>query len=124
MTPTKSNRRHRAPAVAPAWRYSLRWALPHRPCPGPRELAAVEVPAGTPCPASILDLWRPGTGYAVSIDFPPGIVRNWSDEARAKVRRQNLERRLQKTAPLFYAELLARELEARPDYFQGKRLVR
>ncbi|HBR0477396.1 TPA: theronine dehydrogenase, partial [Klebsiella pneumoniae] len=20
------------------WRYSLRWKLPHRPCPGPREL--------------------------------------------------------------------------------------
>ncbi|HCT2000113.1 theronine dehydrogenase, partial [Klebsiella pneumoniae] len=19
------------------WRYSLRWKLPHRPCPGPRE---------------------------------------------------------------------------------------
>ncbi|HCB0056858.1 TPA: theronine dehydrogenase, partial [Klebsiella pneumoniae] len=23
------------------WRYSLRWKLPHRPCPGPRELISV-----------------------------------------------------------------------------------
>ncbi|EBQ5112888.1 theronine dehydrogenase, partial [Salmonella enterica] len=22
------------------WRYSLRWKLPHRPCPGPQELAS------------------------------------------------------------------------------------
>ncbi|HBU0394026.1 TPA: theronine dehydrogenase, partial [Klebsiella pneumoniae] len=23
------------------WRYSLRWKLPHRPCPGPQELISV-----------------------------------------------------------------------------------
>ena len=25
------------------WRYSLRWKLPHRPCPGPLELVSVVV---------------------------------------------------------------------------------
>ncbi len=32
------------------WRYSLRWKLPHRPCPGPRELISVVVEAGQAAP--------------------------------------------------------------------------
>ncbi len=59
-------------AAALLWRYSLRWGLPHRPCPGPHELAAAEVPAGQQCPPEVANLWRPGTGYVVCIDFPPG----------------------------------------------------
>ncbi|ECG5959097.1 theronine dehydrogenase, partial [Salmonella enterica subsp. enterica serovar Baguida] len=34
--------------------------------------------------------------------------------------RRNLERRVNKTAPLFADELIDRELERRPDYFRGK----
>ncbi|MFU2883567.1 theronine dehydrogenase [Pseudomonas aeruginosa] len=76
------------------WRYSLRWSLPHKPCPGPLELAAAEVPAGDQCPPVVADLWKPGTGYAVCVDFPqPAEIRRWSDERKA---------------------------QARPDYFAGK----
>ncbi len=107
--------------TASLWRYSLRWSLPHLPCSGTRELASAEVPAGSPCPPSVASLWMPGAGYAISIDFPPpGPIRRWSDERKAAARRRNLERRVQRKAPLFADELIGRELEARPDYFAGK----
>ncbi|EAR0449017.1 theronine dehydrogenase, partial [Salmonella enterica] len=34
--------------------------------------------------------------------------------------RRNLERRVNRIAPLFADEFIRRELEARPAYFQGK----
>lgn len=112
----------RRKSEAQRWRYSLRWGLPHLPCPGPLELASEEVPAGQRCPPSVKSLWKPGAGYVVCIDFlaPDREPRRWSDEQRAKVRRRNLTARIRKTAPLFADELIARELEARRDYFDGK----
>ncbi|MCW0137720.1 hypothetical protein OIU92_31205 [Escherichia coli] len=44
----------------------------------------------------------------------------WSEERKAAVRRRNLEKRINRHAPLFADELIARELAERPDYFQGK----
>ena len=41
------------PRALARWRYSVRWALPHLPGPGPRELAAAEVDAGAPCPPEV-----------------------------------------------------------------------
>lgn len=82
----------------------------------------MEVPAGTRLPAAMLAAWetRP-PGYGVCLDFPQSrAVRRWSAEAKARRRRSNLERRIQKAAPLFADELVARELERRPDYFDGK----
>lgn len=109
------------PKAFARWRYSVRWALPHLPCPGPRELAAAEVEAGDPCPPEVEAFWKAGAGYAVSIDFQaPAVVRSWSAEAKARVRRGNLEKRLQRRAPLFAAELFAREIESRPGYYQGE----
>ena len=93
------------------WRYSLRWKLPS-PCPGPHELASELVEAGQPAPESIMSLWVAGAGYAVCVDFP--------DERKAAARRRNLERRVNRMAPLFAEELIARELESRPGYFNGK----
>lgn len=105
----------------PFWRYSLQWSLPHQPCPGQHELASAEVPAGSPCPPSVADLWKAGAGYAICIDFPPPApIRRWSDERKAAARKRNLARRVQKKAPLFADELITRELNARPDYFAGK----
>ncbi|EHF1766717.1 theronine dehydrogenase, partial [Salmonella enterica subsp. enterica serovar Newport] len=43
-----------------------------------------------------------------------------SDERKAAARRRNLERRVNRIAPLFADELIERELETRPEYFQGK----
>lgn len=103
------------------WRYSLRWRLSRTPCPGPQELASEVVEAGKPAPESVLSRWVPGAGYAVCVDFlDERQVRRWSDERKAAVRRRNLERRVNRIAPFFADELIARELETRPDYFRGK----
>lgn len=109
-------------ATAIKWRYSLRWALPHQPCPGLAELVSAEVEPGQPCPQAVAALWKPGTGYAVCLDFQqPDTMRRWSQEARARVRRNNLAKRLRKQAPLFADELMAREIESRPGYYAGER---
>lgn len=46
------------------WRYSLRWKLPS-PCRGVEVLASEQVEEGQPAPASVMDLWVAGAGYAV-----------------------------------------------------------
>lgn len=51
------------------WRYSLRWKLPHRPCPGPHELVSEVVEAGQPAPESVMARWVAGVGYAVCVDY-------------------------------------------------------
>ncbi|PUF21116.1 hypothetical protein DAX92_28835 [Salmonella enterica subsp. enterica] len=70
---------------------------------------------------SVMSRWVPGAGYAVCVDFlDERQVRRWSDERKAAARRRNLERRVNRIAPLFADELIERELETRPDYFRGK----
>ena len=102
------------------WRYSLRWKLPS-PCPGKEVLAMAEVEAGQSAPESIMSLWVAGAGYAVCVDFlDERQIRRWSDERKAAARRRNLERRVNRIAPLFADEFIRRELDARPAYFQGK----
>jgi hypothetical protein len=109
-----------ARAPRPQWRYSVRWALPHKPCPGAHELASVLVDAGAPIPEELARVHVLGGGYAVHIDFPPaGPVRRWSPEAKARTRQRNLAARLQRHAPLFADQLYEREVAARPEYFAG-----
>ena len=104
-----------------AWRYSLRWAYPHRPCPGEEVLVFEDVPAGERAPASVMALFVPGGDYIVSLDFlDDKPIRRWSPERKAQARQRNLERRVMKASPLFADELIARELTNRPDYFKGK----
>lgn len=80
----------------------------------------MEVPAGEQCPESVKAFWTPGSGYAICLDFPPpATIKRWSAERKGAARRRNLERRLQNAAPLFFEELLARELASKPDYYQG-----
>lgn len=104
------------------WRYSLRWGMPHKPCPGIFELAAAEVLPGDPCPESVAALWKPGAGYVVSIDFqqPENAMRRWGKAAKARVRQRNLAARLQRQVPLFAAELFSRETARRPAYYTGE----
>lgn len=66
--------------------------------------------------------WQPGTGYAVCVqpltaDKP--IVR-WSKAVKARVRRRNLKRRLERKVPLFATSLYEEELARWPDYFDGE----
>lgn len=103
------------------WCYSLRWCLPHIPCPRGNILASEVVPAGDPAPARIMAQFVPGSGYAVCIDFLDiRPIKRWPPERKAQARQRNLQRRIAKTAPLFADELIARELVTRPDYFKGK----
>ncbi|EHI2681351.1 theronine dehydrogenase [Salmonella enterica] len=103
------------------WRYSLRWRLPRIPCPGPQELVSEVVEAGNPPPESVMARRVARAGYAVCVDFLcERPVRRWSDELKAATRRRNLERRVNRIAPLFADELIGRELAARPDYYRGK----
>lgn len=96
------------------WRYSLRWKLPHRTCPGPHELVSEVVEAGQPAPESVMARWEAGAGYAVCVDFlDERQIWRWSDERKAAARRRNLERRVNRIAPLFADELIERGL--RPD---------
>ncbi|EOU2434131.1 hypothetical protein ACNTN3_004429 [Salmonella enterica] len=65
--------------------------------------------------------WVPGAGYAVCVDFlDERQVKRWSDERKAAARRRNLERRVNRIAPLFAGEFIEWELETRPGYFRGK----
>ena len=97
------------------WRYSLRWKLPHRPCPGPRELISVVVEAGQAAPEEVMSRWVAGSGYAVCVDFlGQKQIQRWSDERKAAVRRRNMQARIHRVAPLFADELIERELAARP----------
>ena len=103
------------------WRYSLRWKLPRALCPGPHELVSEAVEAGQVTPDSVMSLWVAGGGYAVCVDFLwDKPIKRWSDERKAYVRRRNLEKRINRKAPLFADELIERELIARPDYYRGK----
>lgn len=93
------------------WRYSLRWKLPHRPCPGPRELISVVVEAGQAAPEEVMSRWVAGSGYAVCVDFlGQKQIQRWSDERKAAVRRRNMQARINRVAPLFADELIEREL--------------
>ncbi|EHY67058.1 hypothetical protein SEHO0A_pSEHO0A2p06352 (plasmid) [Salmonella enterica subsp. houtenae str. ATCC BAA-1581] len=79
------------------------------------------VEAGQQAPESVMSRWVVGAGYAVCVDFlGERQVRRWSNERKAATRRRNLERRVNRIAPLFADELITRELEARPEYFRGK----
>jgi len=65
--------------------------------------------------------WVAGAGYAVCVDFLyDRPARRWSEERKATERRRNLERRVNRNAPLFADELIEWELTARAEYFGGK----
>lgn len=62
----------------------------------------------------------PGVGWVIGISFQQADGPRWSEEAKGRVRRRNLEKRLERKAPLFAKLWFAAEVAARPDYFAGK----
>ena len=109
------------------WRCTLAWRRgPGSPPPDgmPRVLAAVLCDRPHPVPVEIDNLWRemgPGSGWSVGwemIEQRP--IRRWSAEAKAKVRKSNLRRRIEKKFPLFAEQFIAAELSARPDYYEAR----
>ena len=102
------------------WRHSLRWGNPHTQAPGPRVL--IEIETDNPkTPPEILARWRAGAGYAVTAQpLPSASPRRWSQEAKARVRQRNLRQRLERKLPLLAAQLIAEELERRPEYYAAR----
>ena len=103
-------------------RWSIRWGNPRTqpPCGSARVKAAILVPRGTACPAELLAQTVPGDGWALCWELvSQRPIRRWSQEARARVRQNNLRRRMEKKYPLFATDFIAAEIAARPDYFAG-----
>lgn len=65
----------------------------------------------------------PGSGWCYSVGTITAPGPAWSKEAKARVRRGNLRRRLEKSIPLFAAIAYDDELARRPDYFAGEDLA-
>lgn len=71
-------------------------------------------------PASISALWEPGRVVICwNADAPP--PKQWPKESLASARRKRLRRRLETKLPLFADEMEARELAARPSFYNGER---
>lgn len=84
-------------------------------CDHPREI-----------PEEILSASGPGTNYAPGTGWTIGWecieqrpIRRWSREAKARVRRRNLRRRMERKFPLFADDFIAAELAARARYYGG-----
>lgn len=66
------------------------------------------------------DECRPGSGWTVGCEcIEQRPIRRWSQAARARVRKLNLRRRLERKFPLFAEIFIAAELAARPSYYEG-----
>ena len=64
-----------------------------------------------------------GRGYAISVSFVEPPAQRRSKAARGQQRRRNLERRVtgkRGVGPLFARDVIAQEVQRRPEYFAGK----
>lgn len=102
------------------WRCTLAWRNPNTQPPGPKVLLAVLCDAPSQIPAEIMVMFVPGSGYSIGwecIEQRP--VKRWSQAAKARVRQQNLRRRVETKFPLFADDFIAAEMARRPSYFAG-----
>ena len=117
------------PDVDPGLRiYYVKWGRPDGQCADqpPMELwilAAAVWPNGPELPPDMHELFKHiDSRYSLYVspitNKPPAP--KWSQEAKGRVRRKNMERRITKKAPLFAAELIEKELSDRPGYFAGE----
>lgn len=113
--------------IAGACTWEISWANPYTQPPngGPRiRLSVTRLQSSTwPNPPvidkaySIIGL---GTGWCVRVIPHMPEPRKLSPEAKGKIRRRNMEKRIQAKAPLFANDLIQIELESRPGYFAGE----
>src|SRR5579872_2318927 len=95
-----------------AW--TLRWGNPHTHPPDgkPVTLGLQITSSSSHMPTALYLLKNPGDGYALycaPLD-PEKSRRKLSESAKQNIRRRNLEKRIEKSAPLFKVELLEQEL--------------
>ncbi|RWR31373.1 hypothetical protein D2T31_04705 [Sinirhodobacter populi] len=110
------------------WRCRLFWGNPHTSPPDgmPRIVMAILCDRPHPIPSEITQMIRPGADYQPGSGWTIGWeridqrpIRRWSQEARARVRQNNLRRRIEKKFPLFAEDFIADELARRPQYYAG-----
>ena len=107
--------------------FAVKWGNPYTDPPEgmPRELIAITrmQESTRDIPSEILHILetvaRPGSGWGLSvgIDEDARPKRRLSIQAKARIRRKSLERRVRKAAPLFADRIIADELAANPNYF-------
>lgn len=117
-----SKKQNKATNIKNQWKYSIRWQLTHKSSPGPMELDSAIVDAGQPCPEELKAKHVLGSGYFICVDTFYGrelIIKRWSPERKASVRKKRLMSRLEKKFPLFKDEFYQQEIDNRSDYFKG-----
>lgn len=110
-----------------AWTWQIRWSNPYTEPPHGQPRVRLSITRATPHAypdPSVIDramaIIGYGRGWCVTCGptLPP--ARKLSPEAKGKIRRRNLERRTQKAAPLFAADLIQIEIEKNPEYYRGE----
>ena len=107
--------------------FAIKWGNPYTNPPEgmPRELmAATRLQESTrDIPPEIQEaletLARPGSGWNlfVGIDEDARPRRRLSPQAKGRIRRKSLERRVRRAAPLFADRIIAEEIAGNPKYF-------
>ncbi|GAA5533825.1 hypothetical protein [Deinococcus aluminii] len=132
VTALRPKARRAQPDGAPrVYEYSLAYYTRYREPPDgiDRVQLRVRVEAapgqgGPPTPPEILARWQelggPGGRWVVCSQFVEPPPERRSQEHRARQRLGNLQRRMEKKAPLFAEQLVTDQLARRPGYFAGE----
>jgi len=101
--------------------WTLRWGNPYtRPPEWQPAVLGLQITSRTSeQPAALYSLKKLGDGYAMycEVHDASARARNLPEATKKKIRRRNLARRIETQAPLFKAELFAREVAAKSGYF-------
>lgn len=106
----------------PRYTFQVRWSNPYKPRAEGQPLVLLEITrdgsSGDVPPEIAALAMTPGYCIAVGPAFDRPR-RQMSQEQKFRMRRRNLERRLNRKLPLFAADLVAADIAARPEYFGG-----
>lgn len=110
-----------------AWTWQIQWSNPYTEPPHGQPRVRMSVTRATPhahpAPAVIdraIAIIGFGRGWCVSCGPTMPAGRKLSPEAKGKMRRRNLERRVQKAAPLFATDLIQIEMAKQSEYYRGE----
>ena len=102
--------------------YSIAWGNPYTDPPA--GLARVQLATANKAEALALHTWFGfGSGWAFNVHVEtrqPDPRRQWSKERKAKTRKRNLRRRIERKHPLFAESIYQEELQKRPGYYAGE----
>lgn len=106
-------------------RVAYEWGNPYRPVPDgqPRVLAEVfyryKDYDGRKVPPEIEAVARLGSGYSMTVIFINEPPKQMRVDQLANIRQKRLRRRVEKKYPLFAEQIIAEEVTANPDYYEG-----